>query len=99
MTIDVAYVRAAIPPGIPAAVLLGGARPGYPFISRKLGEEGDVVLTVLVTPEGRAREVSLKTSSGHERLDLAAASFAREARYQAGRDEAVRELRVHFGLE
>ncbi len=83
----------------PIAVLLDESRPSYPLISRKLREQGEVVLAILVTPDGRAREVSLKSSSGHERLDLAAASFAREARYQPVPAEALRELRIKFSLE
>ncbi|MDR2244700.1 MAG: energy transducer TonB [Burkholderiales bacterium] len=47
-------------------------KPEYPFQSRRLREQGLVKLRVHVTVEGHAGEVTLHTSSGHERLDKAA---------------------------
>lgn len=46
--------------------------PDYPALSRRLGEQGRVVLRVYVTPHGRASEVHIERSSGHARLDRAA---------------------------
>lgn len=46
--------------------------PAYPALSRRLGEEGKLVLRVFVTPEGRTGQIELKTSSGSPRLDQAA---------------------------
>lgn len=43
--------------------------PRYPLASRLLGEEGRVLLRVLVDTSGLARSVSLHRSSGHARLD------------------------------
>ena len=43
--------------------------PPYPPASRKLGEQGRVILRVRVTAEGRAGEVQVRTSSGYARLD------------------------------
>jgi len=51
--------------------------PAYPPLSRRLGEEGRVILRVLVNPSGRAGEVQIRTSSGHERLDEAARGTVR----------------------
>ena len=55
--------------------------PAYPSLSRRLGEEGRVVLRVLVNPTGRADEVQIRTSSGHERLDDAARDTVRGWRF------------------
>jgi protein TonB len=46
--------------------------PAYPSLSRKLGEQGRVVLRVLVNANGRADEVQLQASSGSARLDESA---------------------------
>lgn len=48
--------------------------PGYPALSRRLGEEGRVILRVQVSPQGTAEQVEIKTSSGSARLDEAARS-------------------------
>jgi protein TonB len=46
--------------------------PAYPMRSRRLGEQGRVVLRVLVNPAGSADEVQVQQSSGFLRLDDAA---------------------------
>jgi periplasmic protein TonB len=46
--------------------------PAYPAQSRRVGEEGKVVLRVLVEPGGRPTQIEVKTGSGSPRLDLAA---------------------------
>ena len=48
---------------------LNNPAPPYPPASRRLGEEGKVILRVRVSPEGNADEVELMTSSGSPRLD------------------------------
>ena len=47
-------------------------KPDYPEEARRLHQEGVVLLSVEVSAEGRAAEVSLKRSSGSELLDQAA---------------------------
>lgn len=59
------------PPVFNADYLLNPA-PAYPALSRRLGEQGRVVLRVLVSVGGGADEVQVRTSSGHPRLDQAA---------------------------
>lgn len=54
------------------AAYLNNPRPAYPMLSRRLREEGQVMLRVLVSPEGQPARVELRTSSGSERLDRAA---------------------------
>lgn len=54
------------------AKYLDNPRPAYPAMSRRLGEEGKVLLRVLVGSGGMARDVQLKEGSGFARLDQAA---------------------------
>jgi protein TonB len=46
--------------------------PDYPTASQRLGEEGRVLVSVLILPNGRAGEVQVVKSSGFPRLDSAA---------------------------
>jgi len=46
--------------------------PAYPALSRRLGEEGRVLLRVYVHADGSAGQVEVRESSGYERLDRAA---------------------------
>lgn len=48
---------------------LNNPSPGYPPLSKRLREEGTVMLRVRVDAEGQAAEVQLRRSSGHPRLD------------------------------
>lgn len=66
--------------------------PVYPSASRRLGEEGRVVLRVLVESDGLPGEVTIKTSSGFPRLDRAAEDAVRRWKFVPARqgDEAVR---------
>jgi protein TonB len=54
------------------AAYLNNPRPAYPMLSRRLREEGQVMLRVLVSSEGQPARVELRTSSGSDRLDRAA---------------------------
>lgn len=51
---------------------LRNPKPLYPAASRRLKEQGTVLLRVFVTAAGQPTEVMLKESSGYERLDNAA---------------------------
>lgn len=78
-------------PAAPAAEPVSQARfdadylknpaPAYPPLSRRLGEEGKVVLRVSVTPQGTADSVEIKTSSGSSRLDEAAQRTVRNWKF------------------
>jgi len=46
--------------------------PAYPTLSRRIGEQGRVVLRVLVSAAGSPQAVEIRESSGHPRLDRAA---------------------------
>lgn len=65
---DVAYIE---PP-----------QPKYPPESRRSGEEGLVVLRVLINEIGAVARVDVERSSGHSRLDDAACQAVRRARFR-----------------
>jgi protein TonB len=73
-----------VPPNFNAAYLDNPA-PVYPPLSRRSGEQGRVVLRVLVTPNGAAEAVELRTSSGSARLDQAAVETVKRWRFVAAR--------------
>ncbi|MET0657692.1 MAG: energy transducer TonB [Steroidobacteraceae bacterium] len=58
------------------------AEPVYPATSRRLGEQGSVILRVFVDPSGRPQQVVVDRSSGHTRLDDAAATAVKRWRFQ-----------------
>lgn len=70
---------------------LSNPAPAYPPLSRRRGEQGRVLLRVLVSAQGTAHEVQLRSGSGFERLDAAAIDAVRQWRFVAARqgDEAV----------
>jgi periplasmic protein TonB len=65
--------------------------PSYPGFSRRNGEQGKVILHVLVGADGRAKKVELRTSSGFDRLDNAALDTVAQWRFIPARqgDRAV----------
>lgn len=54
------------------AAYLNNPPPSYPALSRRMREEGQVLLRVLVSADGRPATIELKQSSGSRRLDKAA---------------------------
>jgi len=69
-----------VPPRYNAAYLDNPA-PSYPALSRRMSEQGKVLLRVYVTMDGRAEKIELKTSSGYSRLDNAALEAVRQWRF------------------
>ena len=51
---------------------LHNPRPAYPEFSKENGEQGEVTLSVMVEPNGRASAVDVVKGSGYARLDRAA---------------------------
>jgi periplasmic protein TonB len=77
------------------AAYLQNPRPGYPPVSRRLGEEGKVLLRVRVTAEGQPATVDLEKSSNFERLDEAARQVVARWRFvPAKRGEQAIEATV-----
>lgn len=73
-----------VPPNFLAAYLDNPA-PSYPATSKRLRETGLVMLRVRVSAAGRAENVSVETSSGHERLDRAALDAVRRWKFVPAR--------------
>lgn len=67
--------------------------PAYPRMSRRMGEQGTVLVRVFISAEGRAEKADIRTSSGYARLDEAALETVQRWRYipgqRAGQPEAM----------
>jgi protein TonB len=64
------------------------SQPDYPSASRRLNEEGSVILALLIAEDGKVTEAKVDTSSGFERLDEAAVKEAlRRWRYKPGSED------------
>ena len=61
----------------------------YPAMSRRLGEEGTTVYSVLIGADGKAVSARLVKSSGFERLDKAAYDTVMRRRYTPGTRDGV----------
>ncbi|WP_295870688.1 energy transducer TonB [uncultured Zhongshania sp.] len=70
---------------------LNNPAPAYPTISRRLKEEGIVILELLILPDGKVGEVRVKKSSGFKRLDKTAMKAVKRWRYLPAKrgDEAI----------
>ncbi|HEU4373798.1 MAG TPA: energy transducer TonB [Telluria sp.] len=78
-------VAPAVPVAGPRTITSGveyirAPQPEYPALSKRLGEQGRVVLRILVDEQGLPAQVVVQTSSGFARLD------------EAGRQAALRAL-------
>lgn len=101
----------AAPPAAPRielpssdAAYLNNPKPAYPALSRRLGEQGKVVVRVLIGVDGRAQQAEIRSSSGYERLDQAALQTVRSWRYVPGTRNGVPEamwfnVPIQFVLE
>jgi len=71
----------AVAPPSYHAKYLDNPAPSYPARSRRLREQGTVLLRVYVEPSGRPARVELKQSSGHARLDKTALNTVKRWRF------------------
>lgn len=83
---------------------LRNPRPDYPPQSRRLGEQGKVIVRVLIGVDGSPQEAQVHQSSGHDRLDQAALATVLAWRYipgkRAGAPEAMWfNVPINFVLE
>lgn len=89
----------AAPPAPPAppvvqlpssdADYLQNPKPPYPIMSKRLGEQGRVVHSVLIGVDGRPVSARLTRSSGYERLDKAAQQAIMTWRFTPGKRDGV----------
>jgi periplasmic protein TonB len=63
----------------------------YPSASKRLSEEGSVVILIFIAPSGKVTETKVETSSGIQRLDDATDKCVRLGRYDPSKvgNEAV----------
>jgi len=86
-------VAPAPPPPTPAVVVppsfnaayLSNPPPNYPAASRRMGEEGKVLVHVFVSAQGLPERIEVRTSSGYPRLDDAAAETIRRWKFVPAR--------------
>ena len=100
-----------VEPAVPADQLpsstadyLNNPAPAYPPLSRRLGEQGRVVVRVLIGTDGTASQAEIRSSSGFERLDQAALQTVLKWRYVPGKRAGVPEamwfnVPINFVLE
>lgn len=79
-------------------------RPPYPALSKRLGEQGQVVVRIWVATDGSVSQGSIKTSSGFDRLDSIALSTVLRWRLTPGTVDGVRQamwvnVPIQFVLE
>lgn len=67
------------------AAYLNNPRPAYPLAARRRGDQGTVLVRVVVTTEGLAAGVSLEKTSGHPALDESALSAVKSWRFVPAR--------------
>lgn len=96
-----APVADAVPPKPEPLVPVYMPSPRYPMEALRAHREGQVVLSVTVTPEGDVTAVSVGRSSGDMALDQAAEEAVRNWRFASAAERPVRytsELPIRFEL-
>ena len=71
----------------PFAKGLNNPKPPYPLISRRLNEEGKVVLNVCVSLSGLVENLKLEKTSGHQRLDDIAIETVKKWKFIPARNQ------------
>jgi len=87
-----------------SASYLNNPKPPYPAISRRLNEQGVVMIRVLINTDGRAEQTELFKSSGYTRLDDSALKTVSTWRFVPGTTNGVPQamwfnVPVNFVLE
>jgi TonB family protein len=90
-------------PVVVPAKLVVRTEPEYPRLSRRLDEQGTLTVRIDVAEDGTVRDVTLVTTSGHERLDRAALDAIASWRFEPATRDGVRipwsiDHRVTFAL-
>ena len=83
---------------------LQNPKPAYPPVSKRLGEQGKVIVRVLIAADGTPQKAELRQSSGFERLDQVALATVLKWRYVPGKRGGVPEamwfnVPINFVLE
>ncbi|MBA4254257.1 MAG: energy transducer TonB [Polaromonas sp.] len=114
MASPVAVAPVPAPPAPPAppridlpssqADYLNNRPPAYPALSKRLGEQGKVVVRVLIDVDGNASQAEVRTSSGFDRLDQTALKTVLGWKYLPGKVNGEPKamwfnVPIHFVLE
>ncbi|MEZ5705813.1 MAG: energy transducer TonB [Burkholderiaceae bacterium] len=70
---------------------LNNPKPPYPALSKRMGEQGTVVVRAWIGLDGTASQVSVRTSSGYPRLDRSAVEAIQRWRFVPGKRAGVPE--------
>jgi protein TonB len=73
------------------AEYLNNPEPPYPPLSKRLGEQGKVVVRVLIGPDGLPQKAEVRQTSGFDRLDQTALATVMRWRYVPGKRGGVPE--------
>ncbi|MCZ8256281.1 MAG: energy transducer TonB [Polaromonas sp.] len=104
----VAPVASPSPPAVQLpssdADYLQNPKPPYPPISKRLGEQGKVIVRVLIGADGLPQKSEIRQSSGFDRLDQAAVTTVMRWRYVPGKRGGIAEamwfnVPINFVLE
>ena len=70
---------------------LQNPRPAYPLMSKRLGEQGKVIVRVYIGADGLPQRAEIGKSSGYDRLDQAAISSVMRWKFVPGKRNGVAE--------
>lgn len=73
------------------AAYLSNPAPTYPRLSKRLGEQGVVVIRVFISTQGLAEKAEVRASSGYARLDDVALATVQRWRFVPGKRGAEPE--------
>lgn len=83
---------------------LQNPKPPYPLMSKRLNEQGTVIMRVLIGADGLPQKSEVRKSSGFDRLDQSAAATVMKWRYVPGKRAGAAEamwfnVPINFVLE
>ncbi|HCE28260.1 MAG TPA: energy transducer TonB [Comamonadaceae bacterium] len=86
------------------AAYLQNPAPAYPAISKRMGEQGKVVLRVFINTDGLPQKIEINQSSGFDRLDRQAQDTVLRWKFVPGKRNGVPEamwylVPINFVLE
>lgn len=108
MPVAVAEPAQPAPPKIEqpssSAEHLNNAPPPYPPLSKRLGEQGKVIVRAFIEVNGTASKAEIRSSSGYDRLDQTALQTVLKWRYVPGKRAGAPEamwfnIPINFVLE
>lgn len=94
-----AVPQAVIVQPVSADATLRNIPPVYPALSRRLGQQGQAWLKVLVDADGKVLSAEIAQSSGHPALDQSALDAVRQWAFIPGKRDGVPErMWVHVPI-